>query len=82
MYKYFANQLQICLANGQNCIAFCYAILNNTELRSILLDAIMNTFFPEWHLPACTLATGKSLAQLAWNARFLSVSIILLLIFR
>ena len=29
MYKYFAIQLQILLANGQNCMSFCYAIPNN-----------------------------------------------------
>ena len=28
MYKYLANQFQILLAYGQNCIAFRYAILN------------------------------------------------------
>ena len=26
MYEYFANQLQIWLAKGQNCVAFRYAI--------------------------------------------------------
>ena len=33
MYDYFANQLQIGLANGQNYIAFCYVILINISLR-------------------------------------------------
>ena len=53
MYKYFANQLQIWLANGQNCVAFCYAILNkffrhyycSTEYLSQTLLWISVTFY-------------------------------------
>ena len=47
MYKYFANQLQIWSANGQNCVAFCYAMLNKF-FSGCLLAKLTSEWFVGW----------------------------------